>query len=300
MNEAASHSYSLGRPLGTIASPFTGEDSSFAGQRLDGQRICQATYRHCTFINASLKEAILADCAFSDCVFVGCYFRRAILRNCRFEGCRFYDCEFPRVSLVGCRFYYVRFAGCQIAFDEMEHSLPSEPNVREELCRNLARQSMLVGLSDDARKYRKLENVARESHLWNGFTSQSGWYRSHFVGWQKFLALRGWIWSKMNGILWGYSDSGIRLAANFLTFTFVVFPLLYLPSGLFRSTNRDALTTFADCVLLSLSTATPADFSHATASYGWLVMLVASVQSLYSVVLVAMFAAFLFQWSSRR
>ena len=36
-------------------------------------------------------------------------------------------------------FYYVRFSGCQVAFDEMEHSLPSEPNIREELCRNLAR-----------------------------------------------------------------------------------------------------------------------------------------------------------------
>ena len=246
------------------------------------------------------RKQYLTTAPFPTAFLSAAIFRRAILRNCRFEGCRFYDCEFPRVSLAGCRFYYVRFAGCQIAFDEMEHSLPSEPNIREELCRNLARQSMLVGLSDDARKYRKLENAARESHLWNGFTSQSGWYRSHFVGWQKFLALRGWIWSKMNGILWGYSDSGIRLAANFLTFTFVVFPMLYLLSGLFRTTDRDALATFADCVLLSVSTATPADFSHATPSSGWLVMLVAAVQSLYSVVLVAMFAVFLFQWSSRR
>ena len=300
MNEATAHSYSLGRPLDSMAPPFTGEDSSFAGQRLDDSEIHQARYRHCTFTNVSFKQAKLDDCAFADCVFVGCYFRRTTLRNCRFEGCRFYDCEFPRVSLAGCRFYYVRFRGCQIAFDEMEHSLPSEPNLREELCRNLARQSVLVGLSDQARRYRKVENAAREIHLWNGFTGQSDWYRSHFVGWQKFFALLGWTLSKLNGCLWGYSDSGMRLAVNFVASVLVMFPSIYWLLGPCRSSDPDELVTFTDCVLLSISTATPADFSSATSLNGLWIMLFLSIQSLYSVVLVAMFAAFLFQWSSRR
>lgn len=292
--------YSIGRPLTPMAPPYTGEDCTYAAQRLNGQTIQQARYRHCTFVNVSFKQATLDDCAFADCRFVGCYFRRTTLRNCRFEGCRFHECGFPRVSLAACRFYYVSFADCQIAFDEMEHSLPPEPNVREELCRNLARQSSLLGLSDDARQYRKLETEARECHLKNGFKSQSDWYRNHFVGWQKLVAFRGWVWSRTNRILWGYCDSGIRLIANFMLTTFGFFPLLYwllLPD---IRTNSEESTTYLDAVLLSVAAATPADLDRGVESDPWWIVSLMSIQSLYSVVLVAMFAAFLFQWSSRR
>lgn len=300
MNEAVFNSYHLGRPLTKLESPYTGEDSTFAGQRLDSEKIRQARYRHCTFVNVSLKAATLDDCGFADCIFIGCYFRRTTLKNCRFEGCRFYECDFPRVSLSACRLYYVRFIGCQLPADEMEHSLPSEPNVREKLCRNLARESSLLGFSEDARRYRKWETDAHEEHLKSGFTSHSDWYRSHFVGSQKLLALRRWTWSKLNRFLWGYCDSGTRLIFNFLSFTILIFPFLYwllVPSN---SSNTDELMRFANCILLSLSTATPADFPHEVGLGSWELMLLMSIQSMYSVVLVAMFAAFLFQWSSRR
>ena len=279
--------------------PFVGADLTFAGQRLDCRDVRQARYRHCTFVNVSFKEATLDDCAFADCKFIGCYFRRTVLQSCEFAGCRFVDCEFPRISLAACRFYYVKFFGCQIAFDEMECSLPIEPNVRSELCRNLAIQSSLLGISDDARRYRKLENESRELHLKNGFLSQSGWYRTHFMGWQKVWAFRSWIWSKTNRVLWGYCDSGFRLIANFALTTFALFPILYwllLPS----TSNDSTGITFVDAILLSISAATPADFAVYLESRSWVIVLLMSIQSLYSVVLVAMFAAFLFQWSSRR
>ena len=275
MNEAAFSSYSLGRPQTTLESPYTGEDSTFAGQRLDTKTIRQARYRHCTFVNVSLKEATLDDCAFVDCIFIGCYFRKTVLKNCRFEGCRFYECDFPRLSLSACRFYYVRFIGCQLSADEIEHSLPFEPNVREELCRNLARESSLLGFSEDARRYRKWETDAHEQHLKSGFTSQSDWYRSHFVGSQKLIALRGWIWSKLNRFLWGYCDSGSRLVFNFLSFTILIFPLLYwlVQSNI---SNTGESIRFSNCVLLSLSTATPGYFPHDVDSEGWELMLLMS------------------------
>lgn len=300
MNEILTYPYSVGRALTTMAAPFIGEDFCVAAQRLDKHEIQRAAYRHCTFINISFKEALLEDCIFSDCIFFGCYFRRAILKNCKFEGCRFYDCEFPRVSLAGCRFYYVKFVGCQIASSEMEHSLPSEPNLREDLCRNLRRQSTLAGLTDDARRYGKLENSARETHFWNGFTGQSEWYKTHFTGWDKVRSLRGYIVGKLNGFLWGYSDSGMRLATNFLLCTFVVFPSLYWLLGRFGSSGTSAPPTIGDCILLSISTATPGDFVHVFEIDQWLETFAIAVQSLYSIVLVAMFAAFLFQWSARR
>lgn len=301
MTELPANAYSLGRRVARIEAPYRREDSSFAGQRLNCAVINEATYRHCTFVNISFKEAILRDCIFSDCIFIGCYFRRTRLFNCTFEGSRFYDCDFPRLALAGCRFYYVQFRGCQIAFDEMEHSFPSEPNVREELCRNLARQSSALGLADDARRYRQAAASARERHLKNAFTSYSEWYRGHFVGMQKVRALQMWLWSKANRALWGYCESGTRLAINFGAATLLLFPVIYYLLDSWLSTNAYAhAPTALDYLLLSLSASTPAELGHTVSLADWPLKVATVAQSLYSVVLVAMFAAFLFQWSSRR
>ena len=288
-----------GRPLARIERPHSGEDYTFAAQRLDRGELRQARYRHCTFENVSFKETLLDDCVFEDCIFVGCYFRRARLRECVFKGCRFYDCEFPRVSLAGCRLIYVRFTGCQIAFDLIRDCLPQEPNLREELCRNLARQSYDLGLTDDGRRFRRVENDAREAHLKNGFAGESEWYRKHFRGTHRVRAFIQWLWSKANRFFWGYCESGPRLAVNFLVTTAVVFPLLYWLFDDGAVPEADGDTTFP-YLLLSISSATPASFFDQDGLDAWPLVILMAVQGIYSVVLVAMFAAFLFRWSSRK
>lgn len=92
----------------------------------------------------------------------------------------------------------------------MEHSLPSAPNLKEQLCRNLAIQSADLGLSDETRRYRRLEVEAREEHLWNGITGESEWYIAHFTG-RRFRAGCQWMLSKMNCWLWGYGERLIVL-----------------------------------------------------------------------------------------
>ena len=289
-----------GRPLARIERPHSGEDYTFAAQRLDECELRQARYRHCTFENVSFMKATLDDCAFEDCIFLGCYFRRARLRECVFKGCRFYDCEFPRVSLEGCRLVYVRFRGCQIAFDLIRDCLPQEPNLREEITRNLARESYVLGLTDDARRFRMVEHDAREAHLRNGFAGESEWYREHFKGSRRVRAFVQWLWSKANRFLWGYCESGTRLAGNFLVSTAAVFPLLYRlfdDDGAVAEAAGGATFSYH---LLSISSATPASLFDLDELDAWPMVILMALQGTYSVVLVAMFAAFLFQWSSRK
>lgn len=163
--------YPIYRPTATFEEPYEGEDRTFSDARLDDKEIGDANYRHCTFVDASFKGTTLRDCQFLHCIFLGCYFRRTTLKNCTFTGCRFYDCQFPYVSLHTCDFKYSLFKSCQVPFSEMEHSLPSAPNLKEQLCRNLAIQSADLGLSDETRRYRRLEVEARgraslERHHW--------------------------------------------------------------------------------------------------------------------------------------
>lgn len=137
MGTDVSAAYALGRDLGVLQPPYQAQDLAFAATRLDGMSMQDGDFKHCTFANVSFKSVVLQSNAFLNCVFIGCYFRRAELVHSSFVGCRFIDCNFSHVAIKGSRFPYSAFQGCQLPFEELVHSLPSEPNIREALARNL-------------------------------------------------------------------------------------------------------------------------------------------------------------------
>ena len=165
MSESESFAYVLGRKVETLTAPFWGRGVAFGSMGLDGQTMQDSDYKHCTFANISFLKTIIQKGAFEDCVFIGCYFRRAEIRDSSFVGCRFIDCHFGHVAIKSSQFKYSSFRGCQIAFAELEHNLPPEPNLREELARNLSLESSRLGRSADARQYRITEIQAREADL---------------------------------------------------------------------------------------------------------------------------------------
>ena len=288
--------YPLHRPPAVIEYPYKAEGRTFPGPRLDGKEIENADYQHCTFVDASFKEATLKDCSFLDCVFLGCYFRRTTLKNCRFTGCRFDDCQFPYAALHGCNFQYSRFKWCQISFSEMEHSLPSPPNLKEQLCRNLAIQSASLGLSDDARRYRRSQVAAREEHLLNGFRGRSGWYQSHFPGGRKYGALVQWLLSKANGFFWGYGDSLSVLLRNLSVAVTLLFPLLYWLWGDLRVTNEEDVG-YLDYLYFSISSALPISVPSAIYASSGIGYTLVILESVFGAITLALFAAYVFRWS---
>ena len=291
--------YPLYRPPAKVETPYKANDRTFPGPRLDGQEIDKADYRHCTFVDASFKETDLCGCTFLDCTFMGCYFRRTTLQDCRFTGCRFYDCQFPNTILHGCDFRYSQFKSCQVSFSEMEHSLPSPPNLKEQLCRNLAIQSALLGLANDARRYRKSEVSAREEHLWNGVVGESQWYRDHFSGLRRFRAFGQWLLSKMNGFLWGYGDRLSILLRNLLLAVAFIFPTLYWWSGGLMS-NDGLDLDWVDYLYFSISNALPVSAPSAIYASSWLGYTLVILESVFGAVTLALFAAYVFRWSLQK
>ena len=290
--------YPIYRPTAKFEEPYEAEDCTFSDARLDDKEIGDVNYRHCTFVDASFKGATLQDCQFLHCTFLGCYFRRTTLKNCTFTGCRFYDCQFPYVSLHTCDFKYSLFKSCQVLFSEMEHSLPSAPNLREQLCRNLAIQSADLGLSDETRRYRRLEVEAREEHLWNGITGESEWYIAHFTG-RRFRAGCQWMLSKMNCWLWGYGERLIVLLRNLLLVVVVVFPFLYwLLADLTR--NDGASLDLWDYLYFSAVNALPVGVSSTISASGWIGYSLVVVEAIFGSVTLALFAAYVFRWSLHR
>ena len=292
--------YHLGRSLEELESPYSDTDKVFAAQRYDDKVIHSPKYEHCTFVNISFKGAKLTDGHFLDCIFVGCYFRRAELTNCRFVGCRFFDCNFNYVSLKSCDFRFSIFRGCQVAHSEMEYNLPREPNLREELARNLSVESSRLRLSREAKRYRIAEIRAHEEHLKAALLGKSQWYREHFVGFARVSAFLEWGLSLLNRWLWGYGEHAMVLIRNFLVLAFLIFPILFhaVKHQLSHTSGRPA--GLIDLLYFSLENIIPAGFASGIEATGSVTRLLAGVESLFGVVTAALLAAYIFRWSLHR
>jgi len=297
--------YFMGRTAGTIQAPYRGSDQVYASQRLDGAAIDKPTYEHCTFANISFKDAKLADGHFLNCVFVACFFRNADVRSCSFSSCRFIDCEFPRTSFSGCDFRYTRFAGCYIPFDEIEHSLPPEPNLREQLSRNLAREAAALGDPRAARTYRLCEVNARESHYWAAVMGKSKWYRDHYDALARAAISLRIVGSLLNCILFGYGERLWVVVRNYAIATIVFFPLLFyfIPGGLSVPSTAAGTATQPSlwaALEFSLSNAVAGALHSPIEAVGVSARLAAAAQIVLTAIWASLVAGYLVRWSLQR
>ena len=295
-----SAAYYLGRPIGDLKEPFREHDKVFAAVRLDRQKIVDADFKHCTFTNISFKQVTLQKAEFLNCVFIGCYFRRSEFANVRFAGCRFIDCDFPNIIIKSCDFRYSLFRGCHIAYSEMVYSLPSEPNLREEITRNLALESAALGLSSESRKYRMAEIHAREEHLLSAFLGKSQWYKDHFDFLGRTQSLIQWSLSLLNRWLWGYGERSWVLICNLLFAALFLFPCVFF---IFRDdlkNSSDGTITFSQIVYYSIENIIPARIESGVVAVGGVARFFAGLESFFGIVAIALFASYIFRWSLHR
>lgn len=298
--------YFVGRTQGNIEPPYSGVDAVYGSQRLDGVKLDKPTYEHCTFANISFKNATLDGGRFLNCVFIACFFRRTDVRSCNFSSCRFIDCEFPGASFAGCDFRYARFAGCYIPFNEIEHNLPSEPNLREDLSRNLAREAAAFGDPRAARTYRLCQVQARESHHWAAVMAKSKWYKDHYDGLARVVVAFQVAGSVLNRMLFGYGERLRVVIRNYAIATLVLFPLLfYLLPGALSVRSASASTagwqpTFWAALEFSLSNAVAGALHSPIEAVGWTARLIAAAQIILTAIWASLVAGYVFRWSLRR
>jgi hypothetical protein len=260
-------------------------DKMIAAQRLDLTKIKNRRVSHCTFANVSFKEAELTNSEFLDCAFINCYFRKTRLVNCRFIGSKFYDCEFPRVAVQSCDFKYARFFNCGIPYDEMEHNLPSEPNLREELTAGMALAAETVGSTKDARNYRLAAVAAREDHLTAAVLAASTWYKEHYPPLRRLAACAQLFSSKINGLLWGHGERPGVLLRNLLVLAVIVFPYLLWVNG-------GSSVTVGDVLWLSVTTIIPVDGMDSAATTT-ATRLILAVEAFCGIVIAGLFVTLL-------
>ena len=300
MTEADSAAYFIGRPVADLQDPYCAEDCAFGSVRLDGQHIKDGDFAHCTFANISFKEACIKDTRFLDCAFIGCYFRRAEIRSSHFIGCKFVDCNFSHIAIKSCDFKYSSFRRCQLPFSEILDCMPSEPNLREELARNLYLASSELGLSGDARRYRMEEIRARENSYRAAVVGRSSWYREHFDGFARVRVFFLLILSLLNRWLWGYGERARTLVWNLAIFAFAVFPLAFyvMRDGLVKR-PQGTITPF-DFFSFSLENVFPSGIRTGIEAISLAARITAGAESVIGVVALALLASYVFRWSLHR
>ena len=275
-------------------------DALFAGDRLDGVTLEGRTFNHCTFANVSFKEAKLRGSHFDDCAFVNCYFRRTQLVNCSFVGAKFIACDFPKPTVQSSDFRYSRFEQCAISFDEMEHSLPREPNLREDLAVGLAIASEQLGFTSQARRYRLAAIDARENHLYAAIVAKSNWYKDHYQGTRRLEAFLRWLGSRLNGLLWGHGERWLVLLRNLGILSLVLFPaaLWWYRAGL--DTADGGEPGIAQILWLSVTTTIPVDGINTVAAGDPITRSILTVEAFLGVIIAGLFVTLLVRSRLRR
>lgn len=277
----------------------TTQDRLFAAQRIDGTGIDGRRFHHCTFANVSFKEVTLRNCEFLNCAFLNCYFRKAQIVNTSFVGSRFYDCDFPKASIQSCDFKYAQFQGCIIPKNEMDHNLPGEPNLKEELAAELAHSAETLGQTKEARAYRLVAIEAHQEDLYSAFRGSSTWYRSHYRGASRVGALLRLLGSKINGQLWGHGERVGVLLRNLVALTFLIFPALlyWLRDGL---STGDGTPPISELFWLSITTMLPMGGPGSILAESWSARIVLAFETFTGLVVAGLLVTLLFRSVVRR
>ena len=234
----SSAAYLLGRAPATLDTASGGRDALYAAQRFDGKKLIGKQFAHCTFANISFLDCEIRDSRFIDCVFANCYFRHSKIQDSRFSACKFIDCDLTKIDIRTSDLkYYNNFQGCYIPFGELEPSLPSEGNLRQHLCLNLAEEASRQGALKDAGLYRQAGAKGREEHLKNAFLHSSQYYRDKYKGGARLNALLEYMGSRLRGWAWGYRRGFLTILRNWAIVALVLFPLIFWPvkNGLHQS-----------------------------------------------------------------
>ena len=289
--------YLVGRTKAPLRSPFKGQDQVFAADRLDGQTISGADFAHCTFANVSFKEVKLDGSHFTNCTFIGCYFRRTKLSNSSFQASKFLSCDFPKATIQRCDFSSAKFSDCYVPFAEMEHSLPSQPNLREALARNLTIETDKLGLPGERRLYRMAELKAREQHLLAAVMARSAWYKAHFDPLARLGAASRLVGSYVNKLLWGYGERISVLLRNFAVAGLLLFPALFYTLREQLASTPGGTVDLKDVVYFSLANIVPTGIQSNIKAVGALAQFLTTVESLFGVVTAGLLATYIFRWS---
>jgi len=176
----------------------------------------------CQFERVGLKAAVIRGSNLTQCLFVDVYLRLANFTEVDFTGTTFRNCNLERATFRRCNLRYCRFEHTAVDPHEIEENLPSEPNLRRDLARNLRKNFELQGDRKSADIFLTHEINAEEMELWARFVARTDYYRNKYNALERVAAVGKLAGLKISGLVWGYGYRIGRLVLSYIIITSVL------------------------------------------------------------------------------
>ncbi len=240
----------------------------FSDQIHDDLNVSNVNVKFSSFIRLGLRDAKFKGGFLSHSIFEDVYARKANFSNIDFTGSVFRNCNFEKAAFKSCTLNYCEFLNTQLPYLEVISCLPNEPNIREELARNLKMNFIGLGQKVIADKFLDIEIKAKESRMAEIFKSRTTHYKENYDQLDRIENAGLFIWSWIKRFFSGYGYSVKWIFISFFSIILILSLSIFLNNSIFSQTDipdgplnliNSIEAIFSESITFSHSPYTPVD-----------------------------------------
>ncbi|MED0903406.1 pentapeptide repeat-containing protein [Bacillus nitratireducens] len=190
-------------------------------------------------VNLGMKNVELSTCAITQTRLERCYLRKAKFVNVDFTGSTFEDCDLENANFNSCNLRYVKFRNCKLNLKEILGCLPTEPNLKVALLKELRKNQLDLGDNKSSDAILVKINDTEKELLLERVMCRTSYHRNREDVISRAVALLNYIMLQMNDFIWGY---GLKLSRLFRT---AVLTILMFAMLIYYFTDKDYLAVTA-------------------------------------------------------
>ncbi|TKI82195.1 pentapeptide repeat-containing protein [Bacillus mycoides] len=172
------------------------------------------------FLNLGLKNAVFSTCAITQTEIEKCYLRYAKFTNVDFTGSNFINCNLENAKFNSCNLRYATFRNCKLNLKEIFSCLPSEPNLRVALLKELRMNQLGLGDNKSADELLIRIHDTEKELLLERVKCSTSYHRDREDFISRTIALINYCTLQLNDFIWGY---GLKLSRLFRTALIILF-----------------------------------------------------------------------------
>lgn len=226
--------------LSLLLSKIDDTNLLFANERCETKQTIDVSVQHSIFYNIGLREMRFFHCNFKFNTFEDVYFKKATFENVSFLGAKFIDCNFSGATFIKCDFRYAIFVNCTIDFDALKENLPSELNIRRDLCKNLALANISCGNTSQFKKFFYEERKTSRKLYFKIAFSPDTYLRDKYDFLKRIEHAFKYLFDLLNCKFWGYGENLTRLILNIL-----ILNIAFFIKFLFNDSSQSIHTIFS-------------------------------------------------------
>ena len=250
----------LNHPLSALNKAEKNNRYLFSNEAILEAQINEVDIELSTFKRVALKDGVIRNSRFTQSVFSDCYFRNTKFKTVDFTGSVFVNCNFKGAGFQSCNFRYCTFINSSVPVDEIKSCLPSEHNMRNDLCRNLKVNFQSIGDKKSSDLFLRLELSALRHEMACIFTEKSQYYKENFSTIDKVKNFASWLKLIASGFMYGHGIKVRWLFISYLTLSTLLALTICCKGILFLRVNT--LTQTQELMSLNLLHAWYAVFSE--------------------------------------